>query len=213
MPRGVKKSTGPVDKAFKALSARLLDRGRNVRVNAEKLHKSTAMTVAENVVIHTPLWSGQARLNWTARVGKSRGPSRFVNVPRTNSRIRKAGAGKDFGKTKGGSSITSKASTGTQGSFKHISVDPVIASTAHAVSMSAISEVISGYKHPIRKTAHITKSKSKARAGHNIYLSNSLKYISKLWSGSWKSNPRTLSSELEHGTRAVRRYGSLLERR
>lgn len=211
--RRVKKSSGPVDKSFKKLSDRLLARGDNVRMNAERLHKSAAKAIANNVVVHTPLWSGQARLNWTARTGKSRGPSRFVNVPRSNSRVRKSSAGSDFGKTAGGRSITSKASTGTQGSRKHITVDPVIASTAHAVAMSAITEVIDGYKHPIQKDAHHNKGKSKARAGGNIYLSNSLKYIGKLWSGSWKSNPRTLSSELEYGIRKVQRSGHLLDRK
>jgi hypothetical protein len=193
---------GPPDPAAKALAERLMRRSFNLRVNVENIHKGAALAIANNVISSTPLWSGQARLNWTAHVGKRKPKQRFVNVPRSNSRIRK---------TKDGPRV----SQGTQGGFRHISVDPVVAATAGPVAREAVTAVISGYKHPVPKTARLNDVRSSSRRGSpKIYLSNSIKYIGKLWNGTWPSNPQTLESQLQFGARVVRaQSGRLFSRR
>lgn len=170
-----------------------------MRMNVAKMHKDAATEVARHVVIHTPIWSGQATLNWTAHVGKRKPPRRFVSIPRSNARLRRGKDGK------------MRASTGTQGGFGDIVPDPSIVASANDVALSAIADVIQTYKHPVAITTDMQAKIARANAP-KIYISNSIKYVGKLWSGKWKSNPRDLASQLDYGSRVVRQRRHLFRR-
>lgn len=197
-----------VDPKFDNLAIALLNRAFALERNMDKLVRDVFITISRRVITHTPLWSGQAKLNWTASVGARKPAQRFVNVARTNISI------------KGG-----KSSGGNQGHRGNISFDPTIAATANVTAIRGMLTVATRYYDPIRPSRKLPPVKSgrsrslpsRSRRGKKppkLFLSNSLDYASKLWSGSWPSNPRTLEQEVQAGVSVIRRFaGTMLELR
>ena len=180
------------------LAQSIMNHAEDIQRGADKLVVDTYIAIARMVVIQTPLWSGQAKLNWTASIGLKRPPKRFVNVQRTNVRLRKDS--KTGGK---------KVSGGRQGNRSNILYDPRTAMTARATSLSAIESVASSYKHPIApsnalpRNFDVRRKSVGIRSTPALYLRNSLDYIGDLWDGTNRKNPRTLDSTLDFGVRTI----------
>lgn len=177
-----------VDPSCDAFAKLLLRHATAVEKNVDALVPRVFIKIADRVVTYTPLWSGQARLNWTAHVGSKRPPKRLVSVPRSNAKLRKS---------KG----MTKLSDPGEGDYGTIELDTRVTLTAKPVAMAAIKQVSSGYKHPYPPSQAPKKGRRARRAAPKLYLSNSLSYIHKLWSGNWPSNPRNLQDVVTNAAR------------
>jgi len=159
---------------FIDLAKRVMTRSRQMEEATDKIVQESFLAISQRVINHTPLWSGQARLNWTASASKNKPKRRFVNVQRTNK--------------------------GSQGHRGNIILDINIAATAAVVAMSAVRVVTATWENSSRPSSALPRALNVRPRNPGrppaLWLSNSIKYVPKLWGGSWPSNPRTLSREL-----------------
>lgn len=153
-----------------------MGRAKNIEKNTDVLVRAAFLRIAQAVIIHNPVWSGQSTLNWTAAVSRTLPSPKFVNVPRSNVKAREGGQ-------------------------VDILVDATVVATANVVAFSTVKAIAAGYKHPripsnaLPRPSDVAKPSSVVRPP-SLYLSNSISYAPKLWSGTWPSNPRTLKGEL-----------------
>lgn len=155
---------------------RMERRASTLEAKVDRMVVAAFNAIADQVFLSNPVWSSQSVINWTASIGH-RPLRRLVNVDRSNTSIR-------GGKVAGGRS---------EGDRSNITPDRNIAQMARFSASAAAKEVSAGYRRS-------GKGESKA-----IWLTNSISYTGKLWSGAWPSNPRTLASTLDAGARATSR--------
>lgn len=175
---------GRIDPEFLRFSKRIMRHARSVEERTDQLVEVAFLLIARSVIWHNPIWSGQSTLNWTAAISRTVPPPRFVNVPRSNVKAR-------------------------QGRKVDIVVDTQVAMTANVVAYAAVKEVARGYKHPRKPSEALPRpmdvmQRASAIRPPALYLSNSIDYVPKLWSGTWPSNPRTLRGELSAAERVLR---------
>lgn len=179
---------------FDKFVTRVLQQAHHIEVTADEIVVEAFVAIGKSVIRHNPLWSGQSKLNWTASVSRTLPRKRFVNVARSNAKV---------GKRKGG---YKGFVGGREGSTFNIKFDRRTALTAGLVATKAVEHVARTYKHPIQPQLALHGLSSTVSGDvkpPSIYLSNSIKYIGKLWSGVWPTNPRTLRSELLVGNSVV----------
>jgi len=182
------------DPAIDLFAKRIANHAKRVEQQADQLVVVAFGIIAERVITKNPLWSGQSKLNWTAAVSRRKPPRRFVNVERKNLRIKK---NRIVGRTEGGRS--------------DIVFSQKTANTANKVAISAAIIVSRSYRHPQPPSIDINRPRS-TKKPPSIWLSNSLTYAPKLWTGRWRSNPFTLEDIVAEGAHEVRQRGIKLRR-
>lgn len=167
---------GEIDPEFLRFGKAIMQRARNIEKNTDILVREAFQFIARAVIIHNPVWSGQSTLNWTAAVSHTLPPRRFVNIPRSNVKAREGGQ-------------------------VDILVDATVVATANVVAFAAVKVIAAQYQHPQKPSSALPRALDVQQAltvirPPSLYLSNSISYAPKLWSGTWPSNPRTLKGEL-----------------
>lgn len=139
--------------------------------------------IADQVFLNNPVWSSQSVVNWTASIGH-RPKTRLVNVDRSNVGIKN-------------NKLVGSASEGNMNNIRvHNSGRDNIAQLARFQAALTAKDVASTYKRP-KRTSKSPKS---------IWLTNSISYTAKLWTGAWPTNPRTLSSTIDAGASSLKKY-------
>jgi hypothetical protein len=182
------------DGTFDAFAHRIVLRAQHVEKRADYLVVRAFKNVAQSVILHNPYWSGQSRMNWTAAIAKSIPPRRFVGLPRSNTGDAE-GTQKTINRDEHGF-------TDSQGNEHSIG----LLESIH-ITQKAAYAIANTYKHPSRPQKNLKGIGLGTKRAPSIYLSNSISYVGKLWSGAWPSNPRTLKSEVESALSKLRGRG------
>ncbi len=199
-----------IDRDFVVFAKRLMRHKKSIEQKTDQLVKDTFLTIARSVTMHNPVASGQSVLNWTAAISTKKPKARFVNVDRTNTRIAKRTTHKKLADGVTRRRKLRRVSGGKQGAIGSIQFDRRIATTSRVVAFAAIKDVVSTFSNPSKPSSALPRPtdvirRTSAMSPPALFLSNHIKYSGKLWSGSWKSNPRTLASEVNAAKVVVNR--------
>ena len=153
-------------------------RAESLKLRVDGMVKEAFELIATQVFIHSPVWSSQSVVNWTASVGKT--PSvRLVHIDKKNTGIKN-------NKITGGGEADKKTAIIHN---SELEMAPILAARA-AIMVSK------KYK----------SSKKPGTKNDSIWLSNAVSYTPKLWTGKWPSNRVSLKSAVSAGVPAVERF-------
>jgi hypothetical protein len=199
-----------IDREFVVFAKRLMRHKKSIEQKTDDLVKEVFLTIAKRVTTHSPVWSGQSVLNWTAAISKSKPRARFVNVSRSNSRVARRTVTKRLTNGVKRRRNLRKVSGGREGNRSNINFDKHVALTSRKVAMGGIKAVVSTYENPSKPSSALPRAtdvirSTRAMKTPALFLSNNLSYTAKLWSGGWKSNTHTLKSEVSAAKRVLTR--------
>jgi len=159
---------------------RMEARAKSVERKVQALVVEAFNLIATQIFLYNPVWSGQSVVNWTASIGMS--PKvRRVNVDRSNV------------------GIANNKVTGSGGEGNKSNITPHHAEAAMAAITAGQTALAVAQQYKA----------SKSGVNPAIWLSNSISYTPKLWTGGWPSNAgRTLASVIEAADPAINRVRS-----
>ena len=166
------------DDPIELFAQRMDKRARTLVRKVDSMAVEAFLSIADIIYIHSPVWSSQSVVNWTASIGP-RPKRRLVNVDRSNATIKKG-----------------KFSGNKEGDKSNITPHGQIAEMARFQAAAATRSVVESYP----KTSIDQKSRPPT-----LWLSNQISYTGKLWTGRWPGNSKSLKMAVQAGQTVIDR--------